>query len=83
MSGSTRTVQVTLGIRQIGAAIVAVVLATVLAGVVALGQLTAAKPETDAGAALAASAAPATTDAPGVVHHGSGSGGSNGTRFPQ
>jgi hypothetical protein len=77
MSGSTRTVQVTLGIRQIGAAIVAVVLATVLAGVVALGQLTAAKPETDAGAA------PATTDAPGVVHHGSGSGGSNGTRFPQ
>jgi hypothetical protein len=46
MSGSTRTVQVTLGIGQIGAAIVAAALAVVLAAVVAFGQLTSTKPPT-------------------------------------
>jgi hypothetical protein len=71
--GSTRTVQVTLGIRQIGAAIAAVALAIVLAAVVVFGQLTATKPQT----------APAAGAGPVVIDQGSGSGGSNGTRFPQ
>jgi hypothetical protein len=73
MSGSTRTVQVTLGIGQIGAAIVAAALAIVLTGVVAFGQLTSPKAQT----------APAGNGPQTVIDEGSGSGGSNGTRFAQ
>ena len=74
MSGSARSVQVTLGIRQIGAALVAVALAIVLAIVVAFSQLTATTSQT----------APAANSAPVQVETGgASSGGRNGTRFPQ
>jgi hypothetical protein len=72
MSGSTRTVQVTLGIRQMTAAIIALALAIAFAVVLAFGQLMATKPQT------APAAGPSV-----VTDQGSGSGGSNGTRFPQ
>jgi hypothetical protein len=72
MSGSTRIVQVTPGISQIAAAAVAVALAIVMAGVLAFGQLT-AKPGT----------APAPGAGPVLIDQGTGSGGSNGTRFPR
>jgi hypothetical protein len=71
MSGSTRTLQVTLGIGQIAAAIVAVALAVVLAGVVAFGPLTSTKPQT----------APAEHGPQILIDEGSGSSGSHGTRF--
>jgi hypothetical protein len=74
MSGFTRTVQVTLGIRQLGAALVAFALAIVLAVVLANGQLTTPTPQT----APTAGAAAVDVDAGGA-----GSGGRNGTRLPQ
>jgi ABC-type amino acid transport system permease subunit len=70
MSGSTRTGQVTLGIRQVGVTIVAAALAIVLAVVLGFGLLTATKSQTDSD-----------TGAPVVTHQGSG--GSNGTNFAQ
>jgi hypothetical protein len=61
MSASTRTVQQTLGTRQIGAVLVAVALAIVLAVAVALGQSAATKPKT----------APAVSTAPVFIDRGS------------
>jgi hypothetical protein len=72
MFGSTRTVQVTPGLRQMAAAIVTFALATILALVVAIGQFTASKPVT----------APAAAPAPLVQDHGSGGGGA-GRLIPQ
>jgi hypothetical protein len=81
MSGSTRSVQVTLGIRQMGAAIIAVALAIVLAVVVAFSQLTTTRNET----APAAGAPAVVVDQapPENAPARPSSGGSNGTRFPQ
>jgi hypothetical protein len=64
MFGSTRSVQVTLGLRQIAAAIGTFALATVLALVLAVGQFTASKSGTG----------PATAPGPVVQDHGSSSG---------
>jgi len=73
MSGSTRTVQVTMGIGQLGAALAAIALAIVLAGVLVVGQFTTTK----------LGDVPSVGGAPVVIDQNSGSGGSNGTRFPQ
>jgi hypothetical protein len=61
MSASTRTVQQTLGIRQMAVALVVVALALALAATVAFGQLAASKPQT----------APAAGSAPVFIDHGS------------
>jgi hypothetical protein len=61
MSASTRTVQQPLGLRQLGAVLVAVALALVLAAAVAIGQLATSKVQT----------APAPGAAPVFIDHGS------------
>lgn len=61
MSTTTRTVQQTLGTRQLGAALVAVALAIVLAVALAIGQSAATKQQT----------APAPGAAPAFIDHGS------------
>ena len=61
MSASTRTVQQTLGIRQLGAALVAIALVIVLAVALALSQNVATKSE----------AVPAARPAPAFIDHGS------------
>jgi hypothetical protein len=80
MSGSARSVQVTLGIRQMAAAIVAIALAIVLAVVLASGQLTTTRPQT-----APAAGAPVVVDQgpPESAPDRPSYGGSNGTRFPQ
>ena len=50
MSASTRTVQITLGIRHLAAALVAIAVAIVLAAVLAFGQPTASGNPTGPGA---------------------------------
>jgi hypothetical protein len=47
MSGAARTNQVTIGIRQLGVAIVASALAASIAGALAYGQLTAPRGQAD------------------------------------
>jgi hypothetical protein len=61
MSASTRTVQGTLGIRQLGAALVALALVIVLAVALALSQNVTTRSE----------AAPAARPAPAFIDHGS------------
>jgi hypothetical protein len=61
MSASTRTVQQTLGIRQLGAALVAIALVIVLAVALALSQTVASKSQ----------AVPAAQPAPAFIDHGS------------
>ena len=61
MSASTRTVQGTLGIRQLGAALVAIALVIVLAVAMALSQTVATQTQ----------AAPAARPAPAFIDHGS------------
>jgi len=61
MSASTRTVQQTLGIRQLGAALVAIALVIVLAAAMALSQSVATKSQ----------AASAARPAPAFIDHGS------------
>lgn len=61
MSASTRTVQQTLGIRQLGAALVAIALVIVLAVALALSQTVASK----------SPAVPAAQPAPAFIDHGS------------
>jgi hypothetical protein len=80
MSGSARSVQITLGIRQVGAAIVAVALAVVLAVVLAFGQLMTTRPQT----APAAGAPPVVVNQgpPGSAPDRPGSGG-HGRLIPQ
>ncbi len=84
MTGSARTVQVTLGIRQAGAAIVAVALAIVLAVALAVGPLAATKPEAVPAAAVPAATAPASAAPPIVAPQSHpGTGGRNQRRLPQ
>ena len=61
MSASTRTVQQTLGTRQLGAALVAIALVIVFAAALALSQTLATKVQT----------APAARPAPAFIDHGS------------
>ena len=61
MSASTRTVQQTLGFRQLGAALVAIALVIVLAVALALSQTVATKSQ----------AVPAARQAPAFIDHGS------------
>jgi hypothetical protein len=61
MSASTRTVQQTLGTRQLGAALVAIALVIVFAVALAISQMVATKAET----------APAVRTAPVFIDHGS------------
>jgi hypothetical protein len=75
MSATSRTIQVTLGIRHLAATIVAVAVALGLAAVVALGPLTAAGP-TIAPPAPVASAFVDPVPAPSTPTHGG-----NGTRI--
>jgi uncharacterized membrane protein len=81
MFGSARTIQVTLKLRQMAAAILTFALVTVLAMVLAIGQITAWMPTP----APAGAPAVAPTAAPAVVVNGedSGSGGSSHYRLPQ
>ena len=74
MSASTRNVHATMGIRRMGATIVAAALAGVLAATVAYGLLAAPKSPTTG----AADAPP-----PAVDPGSNGSGGSNRNRLPQ
>ena len=61
MSASTRTVQQTLGTRQLGAALVAIALVIVFAVALAVSQTVATKSQT----------APAARSAPAFIDHGS------------
>ena len=61
MSASTRTIQQPLGIRQMGALLMAVALALVVAAAVAFGQLAVSKTQT----------APAAGAPPAFIDHGS------------
>jgi hypothetical protein len=84
MSGSTRIAQAPLGLGQLWAALVAITLVIVLSAAVALGQIAASKPQ----AAPAGGAVPVVDrgamEGPAYnAPDGTGSGGSNGTRFAQ
>jgi hypothetical protein len=97
MFGSARTVQGTQGLRQFGAALVALALALALAAAVALGQIGASKPQAipfDGHAPIVIDRGtmegPAKADEPasyggwnGPRLGGTGTGGSNGTRLAQ
>ena len=77
MSATPRTIQVTLGMRHLAAAIVGVAVALGLAAMVAFGPLTAAEPPI-APAAPVASSAVAPGPGPTTPNHGG-----DGTRIAQ
>jgi len=84
MSGSNRIAQAPLGLGQLWAALVAITLVIVLAAAVVLGQLAGPKAQAaPAGGAVPVVDRGAMEGPAYTAPDGSGSGGSNGTRFAQ